>query len=182
MTKTSYVPLLRVLQFAVSLVAMVALSGVFQPVTIRGQPAPILETSYAINVAVMLASVAMIYSGLLFAISHRCSRVRVGSGSTVELLADIGIALLLLLAGLVLADSDDLKHCHESINVRCDRFVAAIALTLVASLLFGATVAVVVIEGGASETPEESAVATPVACTTPKDTRFGSAALPTKTV
>ncbi|RHY02440.1 hypothetical protein DYB36_011090 [Aphanomyces astaci] len=124
------VSFVRLLQSVVSVLAMVSLCGMFKPLVMAGQHFPSLETSYAVNASVLLTCCAAIYSGVM------CVLVSRSVAKMSQMTSDIALAIMLLVLALVLTDSDELQHCHDTINVRCDRFVSAVAFMLVATLLY----------------------------------------------
>ncbi|ETV91734.1 hypothetical protein H310_13800 [Aphanomyces invadans] len=170
----SCVCFLRLLQCAVAVVAMVSLCGIFHPVKVPGQPSLILETSYSVNAAVLMTTSAAMYSGILCVLLSRPSLSRLSPTRRFEMTVDIALSILLLLVAIVLMDSDDLYHCHESIYVRCRRFVASIALTMFVSLLFGISAGLALFE-----LPTAIEMAAPVPETpvgpVPKEHRFHAA-------
>ncbi|ETV70372.1 hypothetical protein H257_14056 [Aphanomyces astaci] len=132
MTK-SCVSFVRLLQSVVSVLAMMSLCGMFKPLLMADQHFPSLETSYAVNASVLLTCCAAIYSGVMCVLVSR-SVAKMSASS--QMTSDIALAIMLLVLALVLTDSDELQHCHDTINVRCDRFVSAVAFMLVATLLY----------------------------------------------
>ncbi|ETV70371.1 hypothetical protein H257_14055 [Aphanomyces astaci] len=125
-----WVSFLRLLQSVTSLLAMLYLCGIFQPVSVASQS--FLETFYAIIAAVVLSCAAVIYSSVMCVLEIRS----VILSTTSQVTGDIALAIMLFVVAEVLILSDDLLHCRDRINVSCGHLRTSIAFMIIATSLY----------------------------------------------
>lgn len=129
--------LLRFLQFALSLVALVTLSAAFVPTSFYGYTT--MLSSSAVIYTTLMTYTGMVY-GLWFLLVILIMRMCGRPPLILEQLLDFLLALLLLVAAIVLLVSDYVQNCSVyGYMLRCRSIRTAVVFTFLAMASFLAT-------------------------------------------
>ncbi|OQS05856.1 hypothetical protein THRCLA_02040 [Thraustotheca clavata] len=126
---------LRGTESIVALVVLGLLSDIFRPISPVPKPGLFIGKSRIVSFAFVVTFFALIYSSGYFVIISMLRKRHLRLDIQVKVA--IAFAIILLGGTIILADSNQYRYCHQSVNVSCAAMEWSMTMLFILSMVYG---------------------------------------------